>query len=136
MPIPDTDETSAMHPALVTALTTSKPHYRLGGLIPHLSREGCFWKSTRPAVHETIVEHQLSMDPVDSTYWRQVDRIICGWTPPLSKANDYNPNNGLHKTLSVDCLHGNHNIGSARTVLLLRLRHQPDHHHGVDQSEV
>ena len=107
MPIPDTDETSAMHPALVTALTASKPHYRLGGLIPHLSREGCFWKSTRPAVHETIVEHQLSMDPVDPTYWRQVDRIVCGWTPSLSKANDYNPNNGLHKTLSVDCLHGN-----------------------------
>ena len=100
MPIPDTDETSAMHPALVTTLTTSKPHYRLGGLIPHLSREGCFWKSARPAVHETIVEYQLSMDPVDSTYWRQVDRIICGWTPSLSKANDYNPNNGLHKSLT------------------------------------
>ena len=29
MPIPDTDETSAMHPALVTELTLSKPHYRL-----------------------------------------------------------------------------------------------------------
>ena len=46
MPIPDTDETSAMHPALVTELTLGKPYYRQGGLIPHLSKEGLFWKSS------------------------------------------------------------------------------------------
>ena len=53
MPIPDTDETSAMHPALVTELTLGKPYYRQGGLIPHLSKEGLFWKSSRLAVHES-----------------------------------------------------------------------------------
>ena len=56
MPIPETDETSAMHPALVTGLTLSKPYYRQGGLIPHLSRKGHFWKSSRPAIHETVLE--------------------------------------------------------------------------------
>ena len=107
MPIPDTDETSAMHPALVTALTTSKPHYRLGGLIPHLSREGSFWKSTRPAVHETVLEYQLSLDPNDPAHLSQKDMITCGWLPPLSKVSDYNPNTGLHKSLAIDCVQGN-----------------------------
>ena len=37
MPIPDMDDTSLMHPALVTELTGSKPYYRQGELIPHLS---------------------------------------------------------------------------------------------------
>ena len=107
MPIPDTDETSAMHPALVTALTTSKPHYRLGGLIPHLTREGSFWKSTRLAVHETILEYQLSLDPTDHAHLSQMDRITCGWIPSLPKVSDYNPNTGLHKTLAIDCVQGN-----------------------------
>ena len=56
MPIPDTDDTSLMHPALVTELTMSKPYYRQGGLIPHLSRKGFFWKSTRSAIHETVLQ--------------------------------------------------------------------------------
>ena len=107
MPIPDTDETSAMHPALVTALTMSKPHYRLGGLIPHLTREGSFWKSTRSAVHETILEYQLSLDPTDPAQLSQKDRITCGWMPPLAKVSDYNATTGLHKSLAIDCVQGN-----------------------------
>ena len=31
MPIPDMDDTSLMHPALVAELTGSKPYYRQGG---------------------------------------------------------------------------------------------------------
>ena len=107
MPIPDTDQTSAMHPALVTELALSKPYYRLGGLIPHLTREGSFWKSTRPAVHETILEHQLSLDPADTAHLKQMDVLLCGWVPSLQKVKDYNPTTGLHKTLTVDSVLGN-----------------------------
>ena len=107
MPIPDTDQTSAMHPALVTELTLSKPYYRLGGLIPHLTREGSFWKSTRLAVHETILEYQLYLDPTDPAHLKQMDMIPCGWVSSLPKISDYNPTTGLHKTLAVDSVLGN-----------------------------
>ena len=107
MPIPDTDQTSAMHPALVTELTLSKPYYRLGGLIPHLTREGSFWKSTRSAVHETILEYQLFLDPADPARLKQMEVIPCGWVSSLQKINDYNPTTGLHKTLTVDSVLGN-----------------------------
>ena len=79
MPIPDTDQTSAMHPALVTELTLSRPYYRLGGLIPHLTREGSFWKSTRLAVHETILEYQLYLDPTDPAHLKQMDMNCQGY---------------------------------------------------------
>ena len=45
MPIPDTDDTSLMHPALVTELTMSKPYYRQG----RLSKPGFFWKKHTPS---------------------------------------------------------------------------------------
>ena len=99
MPIPDTDETSAMHPALVTALTTSKPSYRLGMLIPHMS--------SREAVHETVLEYQLALDPADPAQLSQKDRITCGWTPPLARVSNYNATTGLHKSLTIDCVQGN-----------------------------
>ena len=107
MPIPDTDQTSAMHPALVTDLTLSKPYYRLGGLIPHLTREGSFWRSTRLAVHETILEYQLYLDPTDPARLNQLDKIPCGWVSSLPKISDYNPTTGLRKTLAVDSVLGN-----------------------------
>ena len=106
MPIPDTDDTSLMHPGLVTELTTSKPYYRQGGMIPHLSRKGVFWKSTRPAMHETVLQYQLHLDPTDSAHLSQVDKIPFGWVPPVSKVSDYNPNTGLHKSLAIDCVQG------------------------------
>ena len=31
-------------------LTGIQPYYRKGGLIPHLTKKGCFWKSTPPAI--------------------------------------------------------------------------------------
>ena len=106
MPIPDTDDTSLMHPALVTELTRSKPYYRQGGLIPHLTRKGFFWKSTRPAIHETVLTYQLHLDPTDSARLNQVEKIPCGWMSPLSKLSDYNPNTGLHKSLGIDSVQG------------------------------
>ena len=74
MPIPDTDETSVMHPALVTRLALSKPYYRLGTLIPHLSKEGSFWKSTRLALHETVLAHtSWSLIPMTQRTYRQLE---------------------------------------------------------------
>ena len=51
MPMPEGDATQLMHPALVTHLAESKPYYMKGGLIPHLTKKGHFWKSTPPAIH-------------------------------------------------------------------------------------
>ena len=108
MPIPDTDETSAMHPALVTELTLSKPSLSTGRTDSSLVyREGLFWKSSRPAVHETILEYQLHLDPKDSAHLSQMEKIPCGWVSPLPKISDYNPNTGLHKSLAIDCVQGN-----------------------------
>ena len=106
MPIPDMDDTFLMHPALVTELTGSKPYYRQGGLTPHLSRKGLFWKSTRPAIHETAFMYQLHLDPTVSARLEQVEKIPCGWTPPLPRLSDYNPNTGLHKSLGIDSVQG------------------------------
>ena len=98
-----------MHPALVTELTGSKPYYRQGGLIPHLSRRGLFWKSTQPAIHETVYIYQYHLDSTVSTRMEQVEqveKIPCGWTPPLPRLSDYNPHTGLHKSLGIDSVQG------------------------------
>ena len=83
MPMPEGDATALMHPALVTHLTGSKPYYMKGGLIPHLTKKGCFWKSTPPVVHMTVLKYRLHIDPVKSAHLNQVDKIERGWTAPL-----------------------------------------------------
>ena len=103
MPIPDVDDASLMHPALVTDLTGSKPYYREGGLIPHLSKKGFFWKSTRPAIHETVLRYRFHIDPINSDYLKKVDKVACGWMALLPKISDYNASTGLHKTLGPEC---------------------------------
>ena len=103
MPIPDTDETSAMHPALVTALTLSKLHYRQGGLI----QEGLFWKSSRLAVHETVLEYQLHLDPNDSAQLKQNGEDTLWMGASSTKEQRLQPNTGLHKSLAIDCVQGN-----------------------------
>ena len=49
MPAPEGDATALMRPALVTHLTGSKPYCVKGGLIPHLTKKGYFWKSLHVA---------------------------------------------------------------------------------------
>ena len=76
VPIPDVDDKSLMHPALVTELTESKPYYRQGGLIPHLSKRGFFWKNTRSAIHEAVLMYQLHLDPTDSARLKQMEKVL------------------------------------------------------------
>ena len=57
-------------------------------------------------MHETVLQYQLHLDPADFAHLSQVDKIPCGWVPHLSKISDYNPNTGLHKSLSIDCVQG------------------------------
>ena len=64
MPMPEGDATVLMHPALVTQLAGSKPYYMKGGLIPHLTKKGHFWKSTPPAIHLTVLRYRLYIDPI------------------------------------------------------------------------
>ena len=103
LPIPDVDDQSVVHSALVTELTEGRPYYRKGGLIPHLPKKGFFWKSTRTAIHETIYEHQIHLDPTDPDKLKGVEHIPCGWIPPVPKISDYT-NKGQHISLGIDSL--------------------------------
>ena len=66
MPVPEGEEARLMHPALATHLTGDKPYYMTGGLIPHLTKKGHFWKSSPPAIHMAVVKYRLYIDPVQS----------------------------------------------------------------------
>ena len=78
MPMPEGDAIALMHPALVTHLAGSKPYYMKGGLIPHLTKKGHFWKSTPPAIHMTVLKYRLYIDPIQSAHLKQVDQVDCG----------------------------------------------------------
>ena len=107
MPMPEGDATALMHPALVTQLAGSKPYYMKGGLIPHLTKKGHFWKSTPPAIHLAVLKYRLYIDPVQSAHLKLVDQIDCGWTAPLPKKSHYDATTGLHYTLGpVGALQG------------------------------
>ena len=98
-PMPEGDATRLMHPALVTHLAESKLYYMKGGLIPHLTKKGHFWKSTPPAIHLAVLKYRLHIDPVQSAHLKLVEQIDCGWTAPLPKKSHYDPATGLHYTL-------------------------------------
>ena len=99
MPMPKGDATRLMHPALVTHLAESKPYYMKGGLIPHLTKKGHFWKSTPPAIHLAVLKYRLHVDPIQSAHLKSVEQVDCGWTAPLPKKSHYDPTTGLHYTL-------------------------------------
>ena len=70
-----------------------------GGLIPHLTKKGHFWKSTPPAIHMTVLKYRLHTDPVQSAHLKLVEQIDCAWTVPPPKKSDYDPTTGLHYSL-------------------------------------
>ena len=85
MPVPEGEQTRLMHPALATRLTGDKPYYMTGGLIPHLTKKGHFWKSSCPATHMAVLKYRLYIDPVQSANLETVEQIDCGWMAPLRK---------------------------------------------------
>ena len=103
MPLPGGDAPALIHPCLVTSLTGNQPYYRKGGLIPHLTKKVCFWKSTPPPIHLTVLKDRLHIDPVNSDYLNQIEKIDCGWTAPLPRAHHYDGATGLHLSLGPDC---------------------------------
>ena len=103
MPLPGGDAPALTHPCLVTSLTGNQPYYLKGGLIPHLTKKGWFWKSTPPAIHLTVLKYRLHIDPVTSAYLDQIGKIDCGWTAPLPRVHHYGGATGLHLSLGPDC---------------------------------
>ena len=100
MPVPEGEKARLMHPALVTRLTGDKPYYMTGGLIPHLTKKGHFWKSSPPAIHMAILKYRLYIDPVQSANLETVEQIDCGWTAQLPRRSQYDSATGLHQSLS------------------------------------
>ena len=60
MPMPEGDAPALMHVRLVTSLTGNQPYYIRGGLIPHLTKKGYFWKSHGPSYTSSSVEVSAS----------------------------------------------------------------------------
>ena len=70
-----------------------------GGLIPHLTKKGHFWKSSPPAIHLAVLKYRLHTDPIQSAHLNSVEQIDCGWTAPLPKTSHYDSATGLHHSL-------------------------------------
>ena len=102
-PVPVGDAPAFMHKRLVTSLTGNQPYYMRGGLIPHLTRKGSFWKSQAPAIHIAVLKFGLHIDAVNSAHLDKMEKIDCGWMPPLPRVHHYDGNTGLHLSLGPDC---------------------------------
>ena len=62
MPVLEGDAPASMHKCLVTSLTGSQTYHMKGGLFPHLTKKGSFWKSQAPAIHTTVLKFRLRVD--------------------------------------------------------------------------
>ena len=103
MPMPEGDATAFMHNRLVTSLTGNQPYYIRGGLIPHLTKKGFFWKSQAPAIRRAVLKYRLHIDAVNSAYLNKMAKIDCGWTAPLPRMHHYDGATGFHTSLGPDC---------------------------------
>ena len=100
MPVPERDAPAFMHKCLVTSLTGNQTYYMRGGLIPHLTKKGCFWKSQAPAIHTTVLKYGLHIDAVNSAHLSKMDKVERGWAPPLPRAHHhFDGATGLHLSL-------------------------------------
>ena len=50
-----------------------------------------------------MLKYRLHIDPVNSDYLNQIEKIDCGWTPPLPRVHYYDGATGLHLSLGPDC---------------------------------
>ena len=77
MPVSEGEAPSFMHKSLVTSLTGNQTYFTRGGLIPHLTKKGFFWKSQAPAIHTTVLQYKLHTDAVNSAHLAKMDTIDC-----------------------------------------------------------
>ena len=50
-----------------------------------------------------VLKCRLHIDPQNSAYLDQMDKIDCGWTAPLPRVHHYDGATGLHLSLGPDC---------------------------------
>ena len=77
MPVPEGDAPAFMHNRLVTSLTGNQPYYMRGGLIPHLTKKGSFWKSQAPAIDHAVLKYRFDIDAVNSAHLDKLE--AAGW---------------------------------------------------------
>ena len=124
MPVPEGDAPAFMHKRLVTSLTGNQPYYMRGGLIPHLTRKGSFWKSQAPAIHTAMLKFSLHIDAVNSAHLDKMEKIDCGWMPPLPRVHHYDGNTGFISLLVRTARSRMCSIGLSRMGLPPRQPHQ------------
>ena len=103
IPVSEGDAPAFMHERLVTSLAGNQSYYIRGGLIPHLTRKGFFWKSQAPAIHLAVLKYRLHIDAVNSAHLDKMDKIDGGWTAPLPRVHHYDGAMGYHISLGPDC---------------------------------
>ena len=119
---PQGDAPAFMHTRLVTSLTGNQPYYIRGGLMPHLTKKGYFWKSLAPAIHQAVLRYRLHIDAVNSAYLEKMDNIDCGWVAPLPRVHQFDGATGSYLTWSY-CAVKRCEIGLNRTLLLRQRLH-------------
>ena len=102
-PMAEGDAPKLVHSSLVTALASEKPYYIEGGLIPHLTKKGYFWKSTPPAIRLSLLQHRRHIDPAGAVILQQMEELDCGWISPLPRKFQYDGVTGMHLSLGPDC---------------------------------
>ena len=103
MPVSKEEVASFMHPKLVTYLTGFQPYFSKGGLIPHLTRKGMFWKSQPTAISNAMLQFKLCTVGDASAELDKLDKVECGCVPPLPQVHNYNTTTGMHVCLGRGC---------------------------------
>ena len=124
MPVFAGEAAEFMHPKLVTYLKGYQSYYTRGGLGPHLTKKGFFWKSQAPAIHNVVLQYKLFIDRENAAHLEKLERIECGHVPPHSRVHFYNGVTGLHNSLGPDCTLKNVQYWISRTELPPRQPHR------------
>ena len=59
-----------------------------------------FGRVEAPAIHSTVLKFRLHINAVNSAHLDRMDKIECGWAPPLPRVHHYDGVTGFHLSRS------------------------------------
>ena len=81
----------------------SKGGLSKGGLIPHLTRRGFFWKNQPTTINNAVLQYKIYIDGESAAYLDTLDKVECGHLPPHSQVHNYNGTAALLNSRGPDC---------------------------------